>query len=102
MIRTAITVAAASLATAASFVTVSTVGHAHEARQQDINSAVCKAVVKLDGAITDSLHRSLVNLPKLAYYQQHPDELASQKAEVRETLKTFRPPPECHDQGGTS
>ncbi len=64
-------------------------------RQKAINTAVCSAVVHLDAAITQSLRRSLTDLPKIAYYKAHPTELATQQREVRRSLKTFLPPKAC-------
>ena len=95
MVRTAIAVAAASVATASSLFTISLYAHDRAARQNDINQAVCLAVVKLDTAITDTLKRSLANIPKVQYYREHPAELRAQQADIRRSLKKFVPPPEC-------
>lgn len=72
-----------------------------EESQRDINHAVCLAVVKLDGAITASLHRSLRSLPTASYYKEHPDELKKAQSDTRKTLETFKPPPECGKTGAT-
>jgi hypothetical protein len=95
MTRTIVAVFAAAVATAACLVLIAVYSSQRDQRQSDINKAVCQAVVKLDGAVTDSLKRSLKNLPKIAYYKDHPDELAIQQEQTRETLKEFIPPTEC-------
>ena len=95
MVKTVIGVAASAVATGAAIITIAYTSSNRDARQHDINRAVCTAVVRLDAAITDSLHRSLTNIPKLQYYKMHPDELRQQRAEIEQTLKKFRPPPEC-------
>ena len=95
MLKTVIVVAAASLATAVSLIAIALYAHNRDERQADINKAVCLSVVKLDAAITDSLRRSLVQLPKLQYYRDHPDELQTQRSEVRRSLANFVPPKEC-------
>lgn len=59
--------------------------------QKETNHAVCVALNNENKLITDTLHRSLRNTPKLAYYHQHPQELAAVLAEIREELHTFRP-----------
>jgi len=101
MVKTVIGVSAASLATAAAAVTLTITAHQRGSQQMDINRAVCTAVVRLDEAISDTLRRSLVNIPKLDYYKQHPADLARQERDIRETLKKFVPPPECNKNGAT-
>jgi hypothetical protein len=101
MLKTAIGVTAASIATAAALSTIAITVHNRDSRQADINAAVCHAVVKLDGAITDSLNRSLTAIPKIQYYKDHPDERKAQLANIRDDINNFKPPPECGgDQGG--
>lgn len=75
----------------ASIVLVGWVVYDNQIQQNKTNQTVCVAVNNLNAAITLSLKRSLVNIPKLAYYKEHPDERDSQLAEVRRTLVTFRP-----------
>lgn len=95
MIKTTIAVGAASVATAAALGSIALYAHGRDQRQTDINKAVCVSVVRLDNAITQSLRRSQVALPKIQYYRQHPSELASQEADIRASLKRFVPPREC-------
>lgn len=99
MWKTAIAVAAAAIATAGALLVIAQTTTQRDARQNDINTAVCTAVVKLDGAITDTLIRSLKSIPKLAYYKAHPQEREQQLKEVKQTLKEFVPPPECNSSG---
>lgn len=89
------TVIACVLLFAASIGAVSYTFYQREGSQRDVNAAVCRAVVRLDGAISESLRRSLDNIPKLAYYQHHPAEMRSQLREVRRSIRKFVPPPEC-------
>jgi hypothetical protein len=95
MWKTTIAIAAAALSTAGALLVIAQTTTQRDQRQQDINRVVCQAVVKLDGAISDSLRRTLTALPKIAYYKEHPQELAVQLADTRETLSEFVPPVEC-------
>lgn len=98
-----LTIATAIFCALLFFLSISTVGYVlygRESTQRDVNAAVCKAVIRLDNAITSSLRRSLIDTPKLAYYKDHPDELADQIAQIRRTIKQFVPPPECGNIGG--
>jgi hypothetical protein len=60
-------------------------------QQRDTNRIVCRAVNRIDSTLVATLMRSEANLPKLAYFQQHPDELAAQLAEVRRQIALFQP-----------
>lgn len=95
MLKTSIAVMAAGIATAASVVSLGVVQEQRTKEQQNINVAVCRSVVNLDGAITHTLERSLVTLPKISYYQEHPAELARQKFLTQQALKEFIPPKSC-------
>jgi Skp family chaperone for outer membrane proteins len=52
---------------------------------------VCIAIRNLDLVVTRQLQRSKVNLPKLAYFREHPEELAQQQESIEAQLKAFRP-----------
>lgn len=61
--------------------------------QHQVNRQVCIAFNRFNAVLTQTLERSAVNLPKLAYFQSHPDELAAQEREVRAQLRQFRQRP---------
>ena len=100
MLKTVIAVSSASVATAGAIVAIGIVAHQRTDHQTDINRAVCAAVVQLDAAITNSLRRSLTNIPKLQYYKDHPAERDAQLADVRQSINDFKPPPECGGEAG--
>ena len=51
----------------------------------------CVAIQNLNRVITESLHRSRANLPKIQYYQHHPGELSRQLLELDRELLLFQP-----------
>lgn len=84
-----VAVAAAMLAAAFALAAYA-IGHA-AADQRHTNRQICLAFNRFDLVITQTLQRSLVTLPTLAYFRQHPAELAAQRAEIRRELTLFRP-----------
>ena len=60
-------------------------------QQAETNHSICVAVNNINRIITQSLERSKHNIPKLAYYRNHPRELREQVAEVNRSLRDFRP-----------
>lgn len=62
---------------------------AYNAKLADYNT--CIRVNNINILATGSLHRSLINLPKLAYYKAHQDELKNQLSEIRKQLAQFLP-----------
>ena len=52
---------------------------------------ICRAVNRVDITIVATLHRTKTNLPKLAYYRDHPTELADQKLEIDREIVRFKP-----------
>lgn len=69
-------------------------GLAFYQRTQVVNEAnqrICVAVNNINTVITQTLRRSLANVPRLSYYKQHPDELAQQEAEIRREIRRFKP-----------
>jgi hypothetical protein len=95
MVRTVIATTAAAIAIAVSLMTISIYSRQRDQNQQDINRAVCGAVYKLDKTIITTLSRSRENLPRLAYYKDHPDELARQQVIISREIKAFHPPQAC-------
>ena len=95
MKKTFITVAAASLAILAALTSIAIYAKQRDARQSDINKAVCVSVVRLDLAISETLQRSLKSLPKIQYYREHPAELRTAQRETRISLRKFVPPRAC-------
>lgn len=99
MVRTVIATAAAAVAVGSSLIAIAAYSHQRDNNQQSINQAVCTAVAKLDNAITNTLKRTQKNLPHVAYYQEHPGELATQQQQIVREIRQFRPPPECNQEG---
>ena len=61
------------------------------ATRLDVTTAACQQVNVLRIAIVESLHRSEATLPTLAYYRQHPAELAQQERLIVGELSRFHP-----------
>lgn len=61
--------------------------------RQRADRQVCVGFNRFDAVITQTLRRSAANLPKLAYFRAHPDELAKQEREIRRQLVLFQPRP---------
>lgn len=59
--------------------------------QRKTDRIVCRAINRFDGVVVGTLERSRANLPKLAYFQAHPGELAAQLAEIRRQIRLFAP-----------
>lgn len=59
--------------------------------QNKVNHQVCAGFNNLNRIVTATLQRQLANLPKLAYFRDHPGELAGQQAEIVAELEQFRP-----------
>lgn len=58
--------------------------------QDRTNRQICVAFNRFNAVITVTLNRSAVNLPKLAYFREHPGELAGQEDEIRQQIVQFR------------
>jgi hypothetical protein len=63
-------------------------------KRQDIADqarATCVAVNNINVLITKTLQRSLHNLPRLAYFRDHPEDLQVQSEEIRRQIASFTP-----------
>lgn len=58
--------------------------------QDRTNRQICVAFNRFNAVMTVTLNRSAVNLPKLAYFREHPDELAGQLDQIRQQIVQFR------------
>lgn len=52
---------------------------------------ICVAIRNIDVIVTQQLQRSKQNLPKLAYFQEHPADLERQIESINRQLTAFRP-----------
>lgn len=95
MVKTAIAVGAAGVATAASLLTLSLTQNARVHRQEIINQAVCESIQSIDHSIRLTLEQTLRTLPTISYYQHHPAELADQQRQTMKALEQFTPPKAC-------
>lgn len=66
--------------------------------QEQINRQVCVAVNQFNTVIVDTLKRSRSNIPKLAYFKEHPDELKAQLRTIDKQIILFRQKP-CGKEG---
>jgi hypothetical protein len=57
----------------------------------ETNHRICVAIRNIDVVVTAQLERSRHNLPKLAYFREHPSELHDQQNRIEEQLRAFRP-----------
>lgn len=60
-------------------------------QRQQSNQAICHQIDLIKARIRTSVQASVVDLPKLEYYQTHPKELATALANAHATLVTFKP-----------
>jgi hypothetical protein len=85
----ALVLATLVLAAASVALVISVAQSAHQRVSTD--RKICLAVSRVDKTIQAQLQRGLVNLPKIKYYQQHPDELARQQIEIGKEIDAFKP-----------
>jgi hypothetical protein len=55
------------------------------------NHEVCVAIQNINQVVTKQLLRSKANLPKIAYFRQHPAELQDQLGTINQQLRDFKP-----------
>jgi predicted membrane chloride channel (bestrophin family) len=60
-----------------------------QAENRETQTVLCREIENLKSSIRVTVTRSVKTLPKLAYYQQHPSELANAQQQNRAVLKRF-------------
>jgi hypothetical protein len=60
-------------------------------RLAGVDHATCVRVSRINAQIEVSLHRSLKSIPTIAYYKNHPEELAKVIDQTQEQIELFRP-----------
>jgi hypothetical protein len=60
-------------------------------RLSSVDKSTCSQVQAIKGQIEVSLHRSLLSIPTIAYYKNHPEELAKAVKQINGQIELFKP-----------